>query len=60
MTLKVIASGQKMSGGLHAWMTENRPRRRPPRERARYAFHAVAVNEYAYSATKPSLLPPGA
>ena len=56
--LKAIASGQKMSGGLQAWITANRPRR-VRRVRAG-VFHAVAANEYAYSATKLSLLPPGA
>ena len=50
-----MAIGQKMSGGLHACMTAKRPLRR-----AFSVCHAVARNEYAYSATKLSLLPPGA
>ena len=55
-----MASGQKMSGGLHAWMAAKRPRSSPPRPRATSAFHDVAPKEYAYSAMKLSLLPPGA
>ncbi len=47
--------GQKMSGGLQAWMTANRPDRR-----ALSVSQAVARNEYTYSAMKLSLLPPGA
>ncbi len=50
-----MAIGQKMSGGLHACMTANRPRRR-----AFSVSHAVARNEYAYSVMKLTLLPPGA
>ena len=37
---KASAIGQKMSGGLHAWTTSNRPCRR-----ARMTSHAVARNE---------------
>ena len=44
-----------MSGGLQAWITAKRPDRR-----ALSVSRAVARNEYTYSATKPSLLPPGA
>jgi hypothetical protein len=47
--------GQKMSGGLQACSTSNRPDRR-----ARRVIHAVPRNEYTYSAMKPALLPPGA
>ena len=47
--------GQKMSGGLQAWITAKRPARL-----ALSASQAVARNEYAYSAMKLNLLPPGA
>ena len=50
------AMGQKMSGGLHACSTSNLPLRD---EHGAPAV-AVARNEYAYSRTKPSALPPGA
>jgi hypothetical protein len=46
---------QKTSGGLQAWITAKRPERR-----ALTVAHAVAANEYAYSAMKLTLLPPGA
>ena len=39
-----MAIGQKMSGGLHACITANRPDRRALR-----ASQAVARNEYTYS-----------
>ena len=52
---KARASGQKISGGLQAWITAKRPERL-----ALIAPHAVARNEYAYSAMKLTLLPPGA
>ena len=55
MARKKRAIGQKMSGGLQAWITAKRPDRL-----ARSVIQAVARNEYAYSATKLSLLPPGA
>ena len=55
MTRNAEAIGQKMSGGLQAWITANRPDRR-----ALSVSRAVARNEYAYSMMKPSLLPPGA
>ena len=55
MARKTRAMGQKMSGGLQAWITAKRPDRL-----ALSASQAVARNEYAYSAMKLSLLPPGA
>ena len=54
-TRKASAIGQKMSGGLQAWITAKRPERL-----ALSVSQAVARNEYAYSAMKLSLLPPGA
>jgi hypothetical protein len=50
-----IAIGQKMSGGLQACSTVNLPALR-----ARKTSRSVSRNEYAYSQTKLTLLPPGA
>ena len=55
MARKARPIGQKMSGGLQAWITAKRPDRL-----ALSVSQAVARKEYTYSAMKLTLLPPGA